>query len=73
MVGARTALVLLVGAASFATFINAGGLGALIVTGISLFRFPVLVSGALIIAVLALLIDWAGRVLELLLTPKGTS
>lgn len=73
MVGARTALVLLVGAASFATFINAGGLGALIVTGISLFRYPVLISGALIIAVLALLIDWAGRVLELLLTPKGTS
>lgn len=73
MVGVRTALVLLVGAASFATFINAGGLGALIVTGISLFRYPVLVSGALIIAVLALLIDWAGRVLELLLTPKGTS
>ena len=26
-----------------------------------------------IIAVVALLIDWAGRVLELLLTPKGTS
>lgn len=73
MAGARTALVLVVGAASFAVFIDAGGLGELIVTGIKLFRYPVLVSGALIIAVLALLIDWAGRVLELVLTPKGTT
>ena len=73
MAGVRTALVLVVGAASFATFINAGGLGALIVTGVTLFRYPILISGALIIAVVALLVDWAGRVLELALTPKGMS
>ncbi|WP_084342797.1 ABC transporter permease [Janibacter corallicola] len=73
MAGVRTALVLVVGAASFATFINAGGLGALIVTGVTLFRYPILISGALIIAVVALLVDWAGRVLELALTPKGVS
>lgn len=73
MAGVRTALVLVVGAASFAVFIDAGGLGALIDTGIKLFRFSILVSGALLIAVVALLIDWAGRVLEMLLTPKGTS
>lgn len=73
MAGVRTALVLVVGAASFATFIDAGGLGALIQTGITLFRYPILVSGAVLIAVVALLIDWAGRVLEMLLTPKGTS
>lgn len=73
MAGVRTALVLVVGAASFATFVNAGGLGALIVTGVTLFRYPILISGALIIAVVALLVDWAGRVLELALTPKGMS
>lgn len=73
MAGVRTALVLVVGAASFATFINAGGLGALITTGITLFRYPILVSGALLIAVVALLIDWAGRVMEMVFTPKGTS
>lgn len=71
MAGVRTALVLVVGAAAFATFINAGGLGALITTGINLFRYSILVSGAIIIAVVALLVDWAGRVLEMLLTPKG--
>ncbi len=71
MVGVRTALVLLVGTATFATFINAGGLGALIVTGINLFRYSILISGALLVALLALLVDWAGRVLEMLAKPKG--
>lgn len=71
LVGARTALVLVVGTASFATFVSAGGLGTLVVTGITLFRGSILVSGGLIIAVLALLVDWAGRVIELVLTPKG--
>jgi osmoprotectant transport system permease protein len=71
MAGARTALVLVVGVASFATFIDAGGLGALIQTGITLFRTSVLVSGGLLIALLALLVDWAGRVLETIARPKG--
>lgn len=71
MTGVRTALVLLVGTATLATFINAGGLGSLIVTGITLFRYPVLVSGAVLVALLALLIEWAGRVLELVTRPKG--
>lgn len=71
MVGVRTALVLVVGTAAFAYLINAGGLGTLIGTGITLFRNSILVSGGLIISVLALLVDWVGRVLELLATPKG--
>ncbi|WP_316668136.1 ABC transporter permease [uncultured Propionibacterium sp.] len=71
MSGIRTALVLLVGTASFATFINAGGLGALIQTGITLFRFRILVSGAVLVALLALLVEWAGQVMEMLVEPKG--
>lgn len=71
MTGARTALVLLVGAGAFATFIDAGGLGALIQTGITLYRFSVLVSGAILIALLALIVEWVGRLLEVSLTPKG--
>jgi len=31
----------------------------------------VLVSGALLVALLALLVDWAGRVLERVARPKG--
>ena len=69
--GIRTALVLLVGSAAFATFIGAGGLGLLITTGVNLFLPRVLVSGALLIALLALLIDWLGRVVEHVARPKG--
>ena len=69
--GIRTALVLLVGSAALATFVGAGGLGLLITTGVNLFLPKVLVSGALLIALLALLIDWLGRVVEHVARPKG--
>jgi len=69
--GIRTALVLLVGSAALATFIGAGGLGLLITTGVNLFLPRVLVSGAILIALLALLIDWLGRLVEHIARPKG--
>lgn len=69
--GIRTALVLLVGTAALATFINGGGLGILITTGVNLNLPKVLVVGALLVALLALFVDWAGRVVEQLARPKG--
>lgn len=69
--GVRTALVLLVGTASLAAFVNGGGLGLLITTGVNLYLFTVLISGALLVAVLALMIDWLGRVVEHIARPKG--
>jgi osmoprotectant transport system permease protein len=71
LAGIRTALVLLVGSAALATFIGAGGLGLLITTGVNLFLPKVLVSGALLIALLALSIDWLGRIVETFARPKG--
>lgn len=71
MAGVRTALVLLAGTASLACFIDAGGLGEILQTGISLFRFSLMVTGALLIALLALVIEWLGRLLELATRPKG--
>lgn len=71
MAGVRTSLVLIAGTASLACFINAGGLGEILQTGISLFRFSLMVTGAVLIALLALLIEWLGRVLELVTRPKG--
>jgi osmoprotectant transport system permease protein len=71
LAGVRTALVLAVGVATLATFVNAGGLGALIVTGIKLQRTPVLVTGAVLTAALALLLDWLVGVLGDLLRPRG--
>jgi osmoprotectant transport system permease protein len=71
MAGVRTALVLLVGTATLATFIDGGGLGATLQAGISLLRYPVIVWGAVLVALLALLIEWLGRVLELVCRPRG--
>lgn len=71
LAGVRTALVLLVGAATLATFIGAGGLGVFIITGITLFLPRVILSGALLSALLALLIDWLGAVIAYIARPKG--
>lgn len=71
LAGIRTALVLLVGTATLATFINGGGLGIMITTGVNLNLPKVLISGALLTALLALLIDWLGGVVEHVARPKG--
>jgi osmoprotectant transport system permease protein len=69
--GIRTALVLLVGTATLGYFVNGGGLGLLIVTGVSLAQNAVLVVGSLLVALLALVIDWIGLVVEYVARPKG--
>src|SRR5699024_4511312 len=71
MNGVRTALVLLVGAGAFATFIDAGGLGGLYTAGINLYRNPILSRGAVLIAAMALAIGCVEGVLDIGLTPKG--
>lgn len=71
LAGIRTALVLLVGTAALATFINGGGLGILITTGVNLNLPSVLIAGSVLVALLALLVDWVGRVVEHVARPKG--
>jgi osmoprotectant transport system permease protein len=71
LAGVRTALVINVGAATLATFVNAGGLGDIISGGLSTNRNTVIVTGAVLTAVLALLVDWVGGIVEDLLRPKG--
>ncbi|MCF8601933.1 ABC transporter permease [Gordonia sp. HY442] len=69
--GVRTALVILVGTATLSTFIGATSLGTLITTGITVFLPKVLIAGAVLVALLALIVDWIGRLVELVATPKG--
>ena len=57
--GVRTAAVVNVGTAALATFVGAGGLGALIVVGLDNQRDRILYTGAALTAVLALAVDWA--------------
>ncbi|MEV4422582.1 ABC transporter permease [Patulibacter sp. NPDC049589] len=71
LAGVRTALVLLVGTATLATFVDGGGLGDIINDGISNQRDAVLLTGAILAAVLAVTIDWLAGLAERYLSPKG--
>ncbi|WP_216895334.1 ABC transporter permease [Nocardia alni] len=71
--GVRTALVILVGTATLSTFIGATSLGTLITTGVTLFLPRLLISGAILVGLLALIIDWLGRLVELAATPRGVA
>jgi osmoprotectant transport system permease protein len=71
LAGVRTALVINVGTATLVTYINAGGLGDIIVAGLSTNRVLVQIIGAALTAVLALLIDYLAGIAEDLLRPKG--
>jgi len=69
--GTRTALILAVAVIPLGTDMDAGGLGQLVFAGIKLNRSESLVCGALFIAVLALLVDWIGGIVQRALTPRG--
>lgn len=71
LAGIRVALILNVGSAALATYTNAGGLGNLIATGIVLGRTPVLLTGAVLTAALALTIDWLAGLAGRALRPRG--
>ncbi len=63
--GIRTAVVINVGAATLATFIGGGGFGDLIVTGLSVGRTMVIVTGASLAAVTAIMLDYiVGKIEE---------
>ncbi|SNS10539.1 ABC transporter permease [Actinomadura mexicana] len=67
----RVAVILNVGSATLAAFTNAGGLGELINTGISLNRTPILLTGSVLTAVLAMAADWLIGIVEFVLRPRG--
>jgi osmoprotectant transport system permease protein len=71
LTGLRTALVINVGTATLAAFVNGGGFGGIIVTGLVQNRPLVTAVGSVLTAVLALFIDYLGRVAEDVLRPKG--
>jgi len=78
LAGIRTALILNVGTVTLATFTlgappdGSGGLGELINSGLRLGRLDtVVLAGAVLTAVLALLVDWIAGLVETLLRPHG--
>ena len=71
LAGVRTALVLTVATATLATFIDAGGLGGGLISGIKLNRPTLTLTFGVLAAVLALFADWVGGVAEEVLRPRG--
>ena len=69
--GIRTAVVMNIGVMAIAAIIGAGGLGTLLLHGISSSDIRQLIAGALIISLLAIALDWVLHRLQLLLTPRG--
>lgn len=73
MAGIRTAAVLIIGVATLAAMIGAGGLGDLIFRGISMSNNELILAGAVPAAILALLFDTLLKRLESRVTPKGAN
>jgi osmoprotectant transport system permease protein len=71
MAGVRTAVVYNVGSAALATLVGAGGLGDLIVTGLSLNHMPVLITGSVLTALLAVVLDSLLGEVQFRLNPRG--
>ncbi len=71
MAGLRTALTINVGTATLGAFIGAGGFGELIVAGFVQNKQLILVVGAVLVAVLALFIDYLASIAEEVLRPRG--
>ncbi|MGA8209103.1 MAG: ABC transporter permease [Nocardioidaceae bacterium] len=69
--GVRTALVLAVGTVPLGYALNAGGLGLPLFSAIKTNRPLVTLTVAVMIALLALLVDWVGAVLQRAMTPRG--
>lgn len=67
--GLRTSLVLIIGTATLGSFIGGGGLGVVIASGINISNRIIFV-GAVMVATLALLADWALSLAERMTVPR---
>ncbi len=71
MAGVRIAAVTGIGIATIAPLIGAGGLGTIIYQGLGMGNQPMILSGAVFSAILALIVDFLLGRLEYSLTSKG--
>jgi len=71
MAGIRTATVLNIGIGAIAAYIGAGGLGSLINQGISRSNNTMVLVGAIVVSVLAIIADLVLKYIQKKFTPKG--
>ncbi len=69
--GLRTAAVMNIGIAAIATYIGAGGLGVYIQQGIARVYPEMILSGAILVSLLAIIVDGGMAMLERIVTPQG--
>jgi osmoprotectant transport system permease protein len=71
MAGLRNAMVLIIGIATIAALIGAGGLGVPIFRGLRNARMDLIIIGGVSVSALALVLDGLMTVLERWITPRG--
>ena len=71
--GIRVAAIMSIGIASIAAYIGSGGLGVLIQQGITRIYIEMVLTGAILISIIAIMIDLLMRFIEDMITPKGIS
>ncbi|MFV3403616.1 MULTISPECIES: ABC transporter permease [Pseudomonas] len=71
LAGVRTAVVMNIGVMTIAATIGAGGLGVLILTSISRSDMSMLLVGAVLVSLLAIIADLILQTLQRALTPQG--
>ena len=69
----RNASLQVIATATLISYVGLGGLGYEIIQGIPLRRYDQMIGSALVVAVLALLIDWTLSKLQSIATPKGVA
>ncbi|WP_042477543.1 ABC transporter permease [Bacillus ndiopicus] len=71
MAGIRLSAVYVIAWATLASYIGAGGLGDFVFNGLNLYQTDLIIGGAVLVTVLALLTDFILSKLEIWVTPKG--
>jgi osmoprotectant transport system permease protein len=71
MSGVRNAVVMGVGVATLGYFVASGGLGYFIFAGLSRSRYPMVITGVILVSILGVLANYLLLKFEDLITPKG--
>jgi osmoprotectant transport system permease protein len=71
--GLRAAVLQVVATVTLAAYVNLGGLGQYIITGLPLRKLDWVLGGAILVALLALILDGVFAILQRLSVPRGVS
>jgi len=69
--GIRLSSVYVISWATLASYVGAGGLGDLVFNGLNLYQPPMIISAAIVVTLLALVIDFILSLVEKWVEPKG--